>query len=470
MSTMEASLLPVVNVQSRPEPPAAAADPGGVPMGRESTPGVLMLRCAAVSHHDVRAAARHAGLTLSVEFAENRREFLEELRRGATSLILAGPEGLPDFDLREVLDRARNSQPQIPVILIGGATPESEALRVLHEGATEYLQDTDLVHLPSVLARAFRVRESSAAQARAQIELDRAAAMLRENQKLITVGRLAASIAHEINNPLESVTNLLYLLSEEKDLSSSARSYLALAQREIERVGQISRQTLNFSRETTGPVRTRLDDLMEEVLSLYSRRIAEKNLRVERQYGCSDEATVFPGEMRQVLSNLVTNAIEASSMRGRLRVRVRCSRNWSDPDVRGIRISVGDNGSGIDPAVQRRLGEPFFTTKGQRGTGLGLWVTRSIVQRYGGEIQLRSSVAPDRHGTVFSVFLPVNLGPRIVGRRDPDRDPGSGRDPEGQSGDEGGSAPIPRPRTLGPVAGPRNRLSEASPRRRVNGD
>ena len=140
----------------------------------------------------------------------------------------------------------------------------------------------------------------------------------------------------------------------------------------------------------------------------------EKNLRIERQYDCPVEAVVYPGEMRQVLSNLVTNAIEASLPNGRLRVRVRCTRNWSDPGVRGLRVSIGDTGSGIPPEVQRRLGEPFFTTKGQRGTGLGLWVTRSIVQRYGGEMQLRSSVASQRHGTVFSIFLPTNMRPSKV--------------------------------------------------------
>jgi signal transduction histidine kinase len=110
----------------------------------------------------------------------------------------------------------------------------------------------------------------------------------------------------------------------------------------------------------------------------------------------------------------VTNAVEASLPHGRLRLRIRFARSWSDPGVRGIRVSVGDNGSGIPAEVQRRLGEPFFTTKGQRGTGLGLWVARSIVQRYGGEIQLRSSVKPERHGTVFSIFLPTNLRPQKV--------------------------------------------------------
>jgi signal transduction histidine kinase len=400
-----------------------------------SIPAVLMLRCAALSHHAVRAAARHAGLRLNVGLAENRREFLEELGRGSTDLIIAGTEGLTDVDIREVIDRARSADTPIPVLLAGGHAGESGTIRMLREGATEIVQSGEMERLPSAMARALKVRQSAIVQSHAQHELDRSAIMLRENQKLITMGRLAASIAHEINNPLESVMNLLYLLGEEKDLSPTVAGYLALAQRELDRVAQISRQTLKFSRETTGPVPVRIEELLEEVLSLYARRMMEKSLRVERQYDCGEEAIVYPGEMRQVLSNLVTNAIEASSLRGRLRLRVRCTRSWSDPEVRGIRVSVADNGTGIPPEVLHRLGEPFFTTKGQRGTGLGLWVTRSIIQRYGGEMQLRSSVHPNRHGTVFTIFLPTNLRPRAV-----DRPPEKSA---GETGNSGSVTPFP---------------------------
>ena len=113
--------------------------------------------------------------------------------------------------------------------------------------------------------------------------------------------------------------------------------------------------------------------------------------------------------MRQVLSNLISNAIEATASRGRIVIRIRAAHRWAGRETRGLRLSIGDNGTGIPAEVRRRLGEPFFTTKGQSGTGLGLWVTRSIVHRYGGNLQLRSSVSPQRHGTVFSLFLPANL-------------------------------------------------------------
>lgn len=237
-----------------------------------------------------------------------------------------------------------------------------------------------------------------------QMKLDQIAKVLRENQKLIGLGRLAASIAHEINNPLESISNLLYLM--EPDISDKSSGYLKLAQRELSRVMQISKQTLTFSRETKALVRVQLAELIEEVLALHNRRVNDKNLRVVRQYETTEPVTVFPGEMRQVLSNLISNAIEATAPRGRIVIRIRAARNWAGRGTRGLRVSIGDNGTGIPASLRRRLGEPFFTTKGQGGTGLGLWVTSSILKRYGGSMQLRSSISPMRHGTVFSLFLP----------------------------------------------------------------
>jgi two-component system, NtrC family, sensor kinase len=422
-------------------------------MGGESNPAVLMFEGVAVSRQEMREAAGRAHPGCVLEFARDRREFLAELRRGP-SVIVAGTEPLPGVSLGEVIERARHAEPPVPVVFVGSSDSEAESLRVLGAGAADYLPAGDLDHLPSTLSRALRLRESVSAQARAQTEFDRAASVLRENQKLISLGRLAASIAHEINNPLEAVTNLLYLMGEDQAVPESARGYLALAQSELGRVAQISRQTLNFSRESTGPVATRIDTVLDEVLSLYSRRIAEKDLHIEREYESSDQAVVFPGEMRQVFSNIIVNAVDASSARGRLRLRIRSAHSWTDPGVRGVRATVGDNGCGIDPDVQRRLGEPFFTTKGQRGTGLGLWVTRSIVLRYGGEIHLRSSVEPGRRGTVFSVFLPTNLRPQVVGRT---RAPGET------------SAASSKTQSIDPPGSAIDHASSAAPRRRVHG-
>jgi two-component system, NtrC family, sensor kinase len=242
-------------------------------------------------------------------------------------------------------------------------------------------------------------------------DLQQVAELLRENQKLVSLGRLAAAIAHEINNPLESITNLLYLMEMDRNSPEKWEEYLKLAQRELDRVVQISKQTLSFSRETDVPVRVRLHDLLDEVLLLYARRIVEKNIRVVRQYESQETVMVFPGEMRQVLSNLIVNAIEAMKKNGILRLRVRAAHMRQG---NGVRLSIGDSGSGIPEEVRSRLGEPFFTTKGQSGTGLGLWVTHSILSRYGGMLQLRSSTATEHHGTVFSMVLPVNPRPLEV--------------------------------------------------------
>jgi two-component system, NtrC family, sensor kinase len=366
--------------------------------------------------HGVRQALRRAGMTATLDAVSSRAEFLSLHRCGVADLILAPAEGLEGLEISEVLDYARGGAQPVPIVLLGGDTDQRQVLQ-LWRGAAQFVHVSLLDRLPFVLERTLRKQREKRANDRVQSELDRAADILRENQKLITIGRLAASITHEINNPLESITNLLYLMEADRDAPEKRREYLRLAQRELQRVVQISKQTLTFSRETSSPMRVHLPDLIEEVLTLYGRKLAEKNLRVLRQYGSSEPVIVFPGEMRQVLSNLISNAIEASRPHGRLTLRIRSARNWWDEGVQGIRLSVADTGEGMSAEVRNRLGEPFFTTKGQHGTGLGLWVTRSILNRYGGNLQLRSAVGPERHGTVFSLFLPTNMRPQAVSPR-----------------------------------------------------
>jgi signal transduction histidine kinase len=250
----------------------------------------------------------------------------------------------------------------------------------------------------------------SAAGTGSRLDGEHALETLRASQKLIHLGRMAASIAHEVNNPLESITNLLYLLRAEPGLSQSALAYLDLAEREMERVVTITRQTLSFARETAEPVELSLPGLLEEVLLLYRRQIDQKQLRIIQRYSPTQAVRVYPGEIRQVLSNLIVNAVEASANRGAITLRIRPA---SPHHAHGVRITIADNGTGIPPQVRSRLGEPFFTTKGQGGTGLGLWVSRSIVERYGGKLRMRSTHISDplgktHHGTVFTLFLPLN--------------------------------------------------------------
>ena len=236
------------------------------------------------------------------------------------------------------------------------------------------------------------------------------AEVLRANQKLIAIGRLTGSIAHEINNPLEAIANLLYLIEQDAELSPQSRSYLQLAEQELGRVVQISKQTLNFYRETSAPVSMLIKDLLEEVLVLYARRLKEKHIHLSRKYKPSQMVSVFPGELRQVFSNLIANAIEACPPDGSLWIRVRPA--GMDGDKKGVRITIADNGTGMEPSVLRKIGRPFLTTKGHHGTGLGLWVTMSILARYGARLRVRSTTRPGRHGTVFSILMPAEARPQ----------------------------------------------------------
>jgi len=229
---------------------------------------------------------------------------------------------------------------------------------------------------------------------------------LRKSEKLAAAGRLAATIAHEINNPLEAVTNLLYLLRLNDKWDDSARSYVAQAEHELARIAHVARQTLGFYRDTTSPHLMNLPKIVNEVLSLYLPRIQAKHINLSREFDETVQITGLAGEIRQVVSNLVANAIDALPMQGTLRIRVHHAKELTNSGRPGGKIVIADTGSGISPAHRKKLFEPFYTTKQDVGTGLGLWVSREIIQKHGGNITLRSSVAPGHSGTVFSIFLP----------------------------------------------------------------
>jgi PAS domain S-box-containing protein len=228
---------------------------------------------------------------------------------------------------------------------------------------------------------------------------------LKRSEKLAAVGRLAATMAHEINNPLESVTNLLYLARKDKSISQQARHYLQLASQELNRVAHVARQTLGFSRDNSAASPCDASRETDELLEVYSYRLRSREIELTKEL---KPVNVFTsaGEFRQVFSNLLINAVDAiPPSGGKIRVRVRPARNWSNGS-RGVRITVADNGSGIEPSQRARIFEAFYTTKPEVGTGLGLWLSRSLVQKNNGYIRVRSRVQPDRSGTVFSVFWP----------------------------------------------------------------
>jgi PAS domain S-box-containing protein len=232
----------------------------------------------------------------------------------------------------------------------------------------------------------------------------RAEQALRNADKLALAGRMAASIAHEINNPLEAITNLLFLL-EHENLPDNARHYLTLAQHELTRVSHIASQTLGFFRGAPGSSACPLSEIVDSAISLNVGRLATCNVVFEKRFASVDPLYCNQGELRQVLVNLVANAIDAMSTGGRLLIRIRSARDTLT-GASGVRLVVADTGSGMSSRTQRALFEPFYTTKGTTGTGLGLWVSNQIIARHKGRISVRSSQSADHHGTVFSIFLP----------------------------------------------------------------
>jgi PAS domain S-box-containing protein len=239
-------------------------------------------------------------------------------------------------------------------------------------------------------------------------ERKRAEDALRKSEKLATAGRLAASIAHEINNPLESVTNLLYLLQRHPSLDQEAHHYAQLAQQEVARVSEMAQRTLRFYRQSTLPIKANVAEILNSVLMVYQGRFNALHTQVETRFDRDAELFCFAGELRQVFANLIGNALDASSEGGRLFLGLRRShcRKTGRP---GVRITVADNGSGMPPSVRRRIFEPFFTTKDATGTGLGLWITTEILEKHGATISVKSRQALDDtrpSGTVFTIFFP----------------------------------------------------------------
>jgi len=233
-------------------------------------------------------------------------------------------------------------------------------------------------------------------------ERHRAQDALVRSEKLAAMGRLAASIAHEINNPLASVMNLLYLI-DTSAVSEQVKAYAQMADQELRRVTQIATQTLRFHRQASGPSEVIMSQVLDSILLLYQGRLTNAGITVEREL--RDERPVFclEGEVRQALTNLISNAVDAMPGGGRLLVRTREARHSGRT---GVSITIADTGHGMPDSVKRRLFEPFFTTKGMTGTGLGLWISKGIVDKHGGTIRVRSVSGDATHGTVFQIFLP----------------------------------------------------------------
>ncbi|MGA7156712.1 MAG: GAF domain-containing sensor histidine kinase [Acidobacteriaceae bacterium] len=238
------------------------------------------------------------------------------------------------------------------------------------------------------------------------IENKRAIAALIQSEKLAAVGRLASSMAHEINNPLEAITNLLYLCRGHA-ISPDVQQWLDEAELELRRISLLANQTLRFHRQSTRPHEISCLNLFAPTLDLYEARLRNAGITVEKRKRAHQLVECYEGDIRQVLSNLITNAIDAMPTGGRLLVRSREGTDWCS-GRKGIFLTVADTGIGIDPKIQEQIFDAFFTTKGINGAGLGLWMSSEIMRRHNGYITIRSSQAPGRSGTVAVLFLPID--------------------------------------------------------------
>jgi PAS domain S-box-containing protein len=234
---------------------------------------------------------------------------------------------------------------------------------------------------------------------------------MRQAEKLTMLGRMAATISHEIRNPLDTVTSLLFLM-EGCLLDQESRDYLKAAQEELQRISKITMQTLDFSRQSTRPEKIHIEAALDSAVAFHNARLLRNRVDVQRMYRPCETVHASEGEVRQVLLNLVGNALDAMPLGGTLTLRTRQDKNWKTGRV-GIRATIADTGEGMTPETRTHLFEAFYTTKGAKGTGLGLWVSSEIVKEHGGKMCVRSSRSSGKSGSVFSVFLPSE-GPAVL--------------------------------------------------------
>jgi PAS domain S-box-containing protein len=235
-----------------------------------------------------------------------------------------------------------------------------------------------------------------------------------KSERLAAMGRLAGIIAHEINNPLEAISNAFYLLRDHPSLDEEARYYSKLAEEELARVAHITKQTLSFYRESQRAIPISLAEVLDNVIELQSRSLHVNSVALEKRFQTQGKIQGYPGELKQVFLNIIGNAVQAMPNGGRLRIALRES-SARKSGRRGIRVTVCDTGIGIRREHAKRLFEPFFSTKEAKGTGLGLWISRGIIQKYEGTIRFRSIALAGRNATCFSVFIPTSAASQPTG-------------------------------------------------------
>ena len=335
---------------------------------------------------------------------QGRIEFMNAVARGMTRWSLEDARGLPLEQVFRIVNEETRQVVENPVAkvrrletVVGLA---NHTLLIAKDGTEMILDDS-----------AAPIRDQTGKMTgivlifRDVTEARRTEAALIAGEKLAVAGRLAASIAHEIHNPLDSVANLHFLLMSEEDAEKRAE-YLNLAQQELGRTLQISRTMLSLYREPKAPISVDLKELVEGVLLLLERRLQDLSIIVEREF---TNVTVegFPAELRQVFTNLIVNAVDATGKKGRISIVI-AQASSDDYRSTGAVVEVSDSGPGITGPVEKNLFQPFFTTKGEAGTGLGLWVSLGIVQKHGGTIRIGNSTRPGLPGAVVRVYLPAH--------------------------------------------------------------
>jgi signal transduction histidine kinase len=344
--------------------------------------------------------------------ASSVEELCLEIERGAGAAILS-EEALAGGAIAKLRAVFEQQPPwsDFPLILLtvgGRVTAESERLREWRQP----LGNIFLLERPirpetllSTLEIALRGRQRQYQIHDQMLQYACAQDALRRSEKLAVTGRLAASIAHEINNPLEAVTNLFYLMRTNPE-PNEMRRYMDDAEQELARVAEITRQTLRFYREPSHPVDTDLIGVLRSILVLYHSRLAGAGVAVHLELDSPTAAVLAsPGELRQVIANIIGNAIDAMRRGGRLRIRV--SEEAAIGGALRVRLTIADTGSGIAASLLPAIFEPFVTTKGETGTGLGLWVTGEIIRRNRWNIRVRSHCGPHQSGTAFSITMPL---------------------------------------------------------------
>ncbi|MGB8540022.1 MAG: ATP-binding protein [Candidatus Acidiferrales bacterium] len=280
------------------------------------------------------------------------------------------------------------------------------------ESYTSLTSEADRLRNISQLQQKAQALEAEIAQRKeAQESLRQREMALRDSEQNAALGKLAAVIAHEINNPLEVIANVFFLLRDHPSLDEHARGLARIAEEEISRVRHISNQTLAFYRESEKPISISLNNVLDGVLEIYARSLKSHGISVEKRYNGNREIFAYPVEIRQVFVNLIGNALQAMPDGGLLRVGIRNSSEVIQNSRRiGVRVNISDTGVGIPAKYRDKLFQPFVTTKAEKGTGLGLWVSRGIVQKLGGTIRFRSERIRGQIRTSFSVFFPTDQG------------------------------------------------------------